>query len=78
MIDLVIAVLASYLQSAVEWCAGVAPYVGAFGAVAIAGAFVVAILSGAMHRQNARVMEILERGRKANAKPQGKPEVWSI
>lgn len=78
MIDWIIAVLASYLQSAWEWITGVAPYVGAFALVGLGGIFFAAIVIGAKQKQDARVQAILERGARHQAKTQGEPEVWSI
>lgn len=78
VIDWIIAVLASYLQSAWEWITGVAPYVGAFALVGLGGIFFAAIVIGAKQKQDARVQAILENAQKLNAKPQGQPKVWSL
>lgn len=70
----------AYLETAWSWWAGVAPYVGAFAALAVGGVFGFWIVIGWM--ANAAVKEedraILERAQKAQAKPQGEGKVWSI
>ena len=54
MLDLVLAILASYVQSALEWCGGVAPWVGLFALVAFGLAVFAAVMMQARHRQMQR------------------------